>query len=181
VQRVSVVGNSGSGKTTLARALAARLGVPHIELDARFHRPGWQPTPDDEFREMVAGLAAGRGWVIDGNYTVVRDIVWDRADTVVWIDPPKAVVMAQVTRRTLIRGVRRVELWNGNRESLRNAIARDPERSIVRWAWTRHGVYRERYTGAMADPVNAHLDFVRLRSRRQARRWLVDVSLRPGP
>jgi adenylate kinase family enzyme len=39
--RVSILGTSGSGKTTLARRLAAALDLPHLELDAVFHQPGW--------------------------------------------------------------------------------------------------------------------------------------------
>src|SRR5215475_11726512 len=85
VQRVSVVGVSGSGKSTLGRELAGRLAVPFVELDAIFHQPGWTPLPEDEFRRRVAEIAAGDGWVIDGNYSAVQPLVWERADTVVWV------------------------------------------------------------------------------------------------
>ena len=89
VRRVSVVGNSGSGKSTLARELAASLGVAHIELDSVFHQPGWEPLPEDEFQRLVTARTSENGWVIDGNYSAVRPIVWARADTVVWLDLPK--------------------------------------------------------------------------------------------
>jgi adenylate kinase family enzyme len=92
VRRVSVVGNSGSGKTRLGRMLAERLGVPFVELDAIFHQAGWQPLPPEEFRARVEAAAAGDGWVIDGNYSTVRDLVWARADTVVWFDLPRLTV-----------------------------------------------------------------------------------------
>jgi len=74
VRRVSVVGTSGSGKSTLASQLADILGVPHLELDAVHHQPGWEPLPTDEFRRVVAARAAAGGWVIDGNYGRVRDL-----------------------------------------------------------------------------------------------------------
>jgi adenylate kinase family enzyme len=93
VRRVSVVGNSGSGKSTVAAALAAALGVPHLELDGVFHQPGWEPLPADSFRAVVAAAVAGDGWVLDGNYSAVRDLVWARADTVVWLDLPRRTVM----------------------------------------------------------------------------------------
>lgn len=83
-----MVGNSGSGKSTLGAALAARLGVPYVELDSIFHQPGWAELPRHEFRARVGALVGGDTWVIDGNYTAVRDLVWARADTVVWIDLP---------------------------------------------------------------------------------------------
>jgi adenylate kinase family enzyme len=177
VQRVSVVGNSGSGKSTLAAALATRLGVPHLELDAVFHQPGWTELPIEEFRRRVAEFAATDGWVIDGNYSGVRDIVWARADTVVWLDLPRPVVMRQVIRRTLRRAVRRTELWNGNREPLRNfASVINPDRSIIAWAWTQHAKYRQRYESAMSDPAWGALRFIRLGSERAVAAFLDEVG-----
>jgi adenylate kinase family enzyme len=80
---VSVVGNSGSGKTTLGRALADRLGLPSVELDAIYHQADWRPLPLERFRERVGAIVEGPGWVVDGNYTAVRQMVWARTDTVV--------------------------------------------------------------------------------------------------
>src|ERR1700733_14260364 len=82
--RVSVIGCSGSGKTTFAKALAGQLGVKFVELDSIFHQPGWTELPDDEFQARVRDATAGEGWVVDGNYGVVRPIVLERATTVVW-------------------------------------------------------------------------------------------------
>src|SRR5260370_10676914 len=107
VQRVSVVGTSGSGKTTLAAALAARLGGEFLELDSVNHQPGWVPLPTPEFRRRVAAVAAGERWVIDGSYSSkVRDLVWARADTVVWLDLPKRTVMRRIIWRSLWRAAR---------------------------------------------------------------------------
>ncbi len=107
MERVSVVGNSGSGKTTLAAQIAAGLGVPHLELDAVFHQPGWTELPLEEFRAKVGEVVATERWVVDGNYTAVQDLVWARADTVVWLDYPRLLVMRQIVGRTLRRLVTR--------------------------------------------------------------------------
>ena len=171
------MGCSGSGKTTLARSLARALGVPHIELDAIFHQPGWTPLDDDTFRARVGQATEAPGWVVDGNYSVVRDIVWQRADTVVWFDLPYAVVMGRTIRRTLRRVVTRQELWNGNREPWSNLFSWKPEKSIIAWSATRHKVYRQRYGDAEHDPRWAGLDFVRLRSQRQADAFLAEVTI----
>jgi len=159
-----MVGISGSGKTTLGRRLAESLGVPFIELDALFHLPEWQELPRDEFRSQVAALIAADGWVVDGNYSAVRDLVWERADTVVWINLPRSVVMRRVVGRTLRRAFTREELWNGNREPLSNFYKWDPMENIIRYAWDHYGVSVERYRAAMEDPRYAGLRFVRLRS-----------------
>jgi adenylate kinase family enzyme len=83
VRRVSVVGTSGAGKSTLARSLAARLDASFLELDSVNHQADWVPLPTSEFRRRVASVVAGERWVLDGNYSKVRDLVWARADTVV--------------------------------------------------------------------------------------------------
>jgi adenylate kinase family enzyme len=176
VRRVSVVGNSGSGKSTVARELAGILGVPHVELDGVFHQPGWVPLPEDQFRRAVGAAAAQDCWVMDGNYSAVRPLVWARADTIVWLDLPRRTVMRQVVWRTLRRAVMRQELWNGNRESLRNFLTWAPEESIISWAWHNHGKYRDRYAAAAADPANAHLTFVRLTSRGNITRFLTESA-----
>jgi adenylate kinase family enzyme len=180
VRRVSVVGNSGSGKSTLARELAACLGVPHIELDSVFHQPGWEPLPRDEFERLVAARTNEDGWVVDGNYSAVRPVVWARADTVVWLDLPKRTVMRQVAWRTVRRAVTRQELWNGNREPLANFLSWVPEKSIISWAWHNHAEYRARYGAAAADPANAHLTFIRLTSRREIAGFLADPCGHPA-
>lgn len=177
VRRVSVVGNSGSGKSTLARELAATLGVPHLELDSVFHQPGWEPLPLGEFQRVVAARAAEDGWVIDGNYgSRVQPIVWARADTVVWLDPPRRTVMRQVIWRTVRRAVTKQELWNGNREPLTNFFSLDPEKSVISWAWHSHATYRIRYGAATADPANAHLTFIHLVSHDDVSRFLADPA-----
>jgi adenylate kinase family enzyme len=61
MRRVSVVGNAGSGKSTVARALAARLDVAWVELDAIYHQSGWQPLAVAEFRARVAATIAADG------------------------------------------------------------------------------------------------------------------------
>ncbi|MEY2566866.1 MAG: hypothetical protein QOE35_1395 [Actinomycetota bacterium] len=178
MHRVSVVGNAGSGKTRLARAIAAALGVPHVELDAIHHLPDWEPIDPDRFLARVRETASTDGWVIDGNYrTVVVDgPVWERAQVVVWLDLPRRAVMRQVIARTLRRTVRREELWNGNREPLSNLWSWDPYKSIIRWSWTQHGKYVQRFESAMASPEFAHLTFVRLRSHREAEAWVAGLS-----
>jgi adenylate kinase family enzyme len=176
VRRISVVGISGAGKSTVSRALARDAGLPFAELDAIFHQPGWVPLDEGEFRRRVAEVAAGDAWVIDGNYSAVRPLVWARADTVIWIDLPRLLVMRRLVWRTLRRVALRAELWNGNRERWANFFSWNPEKSVISWAWTRHPVYRQRYAAAMQDPAYAQLRFVRLRSRADVRRFLAGIS-----
>lgn len=170
-RRVRVLGTTGSGKSTLAQALARRLGVPHLELDRLQHRPGWVPAPVAEFRGGLTSFleAAPQGWVVDGNYQQQTDGLLDGADTVVWLDYTRRVVVSRVVRRTLARAITRRRLWNGNREPWNAILQRDPERNVVLWAWRTHPVNRQRYEAAMGP------EWVRLRSPRATRAWLAGL------
>ncbi|MBV8952103.1 MAG: adenylate kinase [Actinobacteria bacterium] len=164
MRRVSVVGVPGAGKTAVARRLSVSLGVPLVELDSIFHQPGWAELPREEFRHRVAEVTTADGWVVDGNYSAVRDLVWARADMVVWLDLPRGLVMRRIVARTVRRALRREQLWNGNREPISNFYRLDPTKNIIRWTWVKYGEYVDRYEAAMRDPAYAHLTFVRLRS-----------------
>jgi hypothetical protein len=85
--------------------------------------------------------------------------------------------MARIFRRTVRRAATRQELWNGNREPWSNLFSWKPEKSINAWAATRHRVYRQRYGSAEQDTRWADLDFVRLRSQREADAFLAGVSV----
>ena len=117
--------------------------------------------------------------MIDGNYSDVRPLVWRRADTVVWFDLSRATVMRQLVLRTIGRITSKAELWNGNKERWRNFFSLNPEQSVIAWAWTKHAVNRQRYRAAALDPANAHLTFIRVASRADARRLVVGVAEHP--
>jgi len=139
--RIVVQGASGSGKSSLATALAAHLAIPRLELDSIYHQPGWTSLDVVEFRRLVSEFAARSAWVVDGNYSQVRDLLWSRANIIAFVDLPRRVVMARLIKRTFRRMLRHEELWNGNRESLRNLVSTDPARNIILWSWLTHAKY----------------------------------------
>lgn len=184
MDRISILGTSGSGKTTLARRLSAAFDVPHLELDAVFHQPGWTGLPDLEFQAVVREFCAADRWVVCGKYSQVRELVLARADTVVCLDHGRLRQTVRVAWRTARRAVRREELWNGNRESWRAlAVWRDPQESIVRWTWDNVPAARRLFDEVeqrfAADPA---VEVVRLRGWREMDAWLSPPAPRPsGP
>lgn len=174
MKRVVVVGTSGSGKTTLARQLASILDITAVELDALHWEANWTPASPSVLRERVDAALRGESWVVDGNYSKLRDLTWGRADTVVWLDYSLRVVMTRVIRRTFTRAFRKVELWNGNRERLSNAVfSKD---SILLWALQTHGRNRREYARLIGQDEYAHLNVVRLSSPGATRLWLESVQ-----
>ena len=172
-QRAAVVGVTGSGKTTLAGALAARLGVPHVEMDALNWLRGWQPIERAEFRRRVDAVTSAPGWVTDGNYREVRDLVWGRAQALIWLDYPLWVNLWRLLRRSLQRIITREELWNGNRESVRGQFfSRD---SLFVYAVRSRRGLRQNIRRALEDEY-PHLHVIHLASPRAADRWLAEFA-----
>ncbi|MGT2426821.1 AAA family ATPase [Amnibacterium kyonggiense] len=166
-RRILVAGPSGSGKTTLARRIAAAAGVPHTELDGLHWLAGWTPNPD--FDAEVAALAATDAWVTEFQYQRVRPLLASRADLLVWLRPPSAVVLQRVVRRTVLRRLRGQVLWNGNVEAPLRTFFTDPDH-IVRWSARTMGDAEGWVRGAKA--VAPALPVVQVRSRRDAARLL---------
>ncbi len=170
MQRISVVGTSGSGKTTLAKQISQRLTIPHVELDYLHWEPNWVEVPNDVMRQRVSQALSGSSWVVDGNYSMVRDIVWARADTVVWLDYSWPVVMRRILWRTLSRVVTQQEVCNGNRETWQKSFfSRD---SVLLWALQTYSTNRQKYASLLQESKYTHLKFVHLHSPTNTQHWL---------
>lgn len=174
MERVLISGISGAGKTTLAGKVAGRLGVPRVELDALHHGPGWVKRV--EFEREVEEFTAGARWVTEDQYrSALGDLLWTRADTVVWLDLPKRTVMSRVVRRSFGRAVTGRELWNGNRESFRHWHHADHP---IRWAWSRFHQRRE-HTLALIERY-PEVEVVRLTSAAAVHAWFDGLPSRHG-
>lgn len=168
IKRISVVGTTGSGKLTLTFRLADRLGLDFIELDALNWGPGWVEAPLEVFRARVAAAIQGEGWVCAGNYSRVRDIVWARAQAVVWLDYPLLTVFWRLLVRTLKRSFTREALWNGNVERLWPQFKLWSEESLIHWMFKTYWRRKREFPQLFVLPEHAHLLVIHLRSPRDA-------------
>ncbi|MGM1057774.1 AAA family ATPase [Saccharothrix sp. Mg75] len=167
-RRVLVTGTSGSGKSTLARHVADCLGLSYVEMDSLFHGPQWTQRP--EFEDDVRRLVRTPAWATEWQYSAVRPLLLSHADTLVWLDHPKHLVMRRVTVRTTMRRVRRVELWNGNVEPPLRTVFTDPEH-LLRWAWKSHRRTGDRVRAVLGGERADQLVVVRLRGQREVDQW----------
>ncbi len=167
--RILVIGGSGAGKSTLGRVLGQRLGVPYVELDALHHGPNWQAATAEQLSARVHGAIDGAaGWVVDGNYvSKLGTLLVDRAELIVWLDVPLSTKLRRLTRRTALRWFRNEELWNGNRETLKDAFW--GSEALFPWAIRSHFRQRRQLPGQLAGRP-----FVRLRSAREVDMWLAE-------
>jgi len=171
---VVVIGTSCSGKTTLAGQVAGILGVPHIELDAIHWLPDWQERPTEEFRELTALAVAADHWVVDGNYGPVRDIVWTRATSIIWLNYSFPLVIWRALSRTIRRSVGGQILYSGNKESLRMAFL--SRESIIWWAITTYHRRRREYPVLFQDQEFRHLNIIELRKQHEADAFLSSLQ-----
>src|SRR3954452_7861762 len=170
-ERILILGRTGSGKTTLARELAAAIGVPHVELDALYFGPGFSTVPLPVLRERVSAAVSADRWVTDGNKSAVRDLVWPRADTIIWLDYPLVVSLWRLGRRALWRASAiKTETHSEVGTSSRRRQMMSAAKGVLT-ALRSHRGQRRTYPQMFAEEQNRHLTIVRLRSPRATRRW----------
>ena len=172
MERVIVGGPSGVGKTTFARRLAQALDVPHVEMDAMYHGPNWEPIAT--FEADVQTLLREPAWVIDSHgYSSVRDFMWRAADTAIWLDYSRPVVLRRVLTRSARRAWRAEPIFNGNTETFADWL--DPEHP-VQWSMSKYNQRREDMRMRFAAPEFRPLRRVQLRSPAAADLWLRVVT-----
>ena len=171
--RFVVVGCSSSGKSTLSHKICDMY--PHlkrIELDYLSWTPGWHCREKDEFTSLLAAsIRQSDGkWVIDGNYfNSAQDIVWSKAEVVIWLDYDFWEVLYRGCKRTVTRIIHKQSVCNGNVETWWG-LFRDPNQGIPCWIWRSHQKVRDRITEQL--PRHPHLRVVRLVSPSHCEHWL---------
>jgi len=168
--RFIVIGTSGVGKSHFAKALAGSRGCAYVELDELFWTEGWEPRPQHQFIELARLAAQGEHWVVDGNYTVIREAVWSRGTHIVWLNFSRSTVLLRVLRRTVWRVITRQTLWSGNRETLRKAFF--SRQSILLWAANTYNKNKRRYAQLRVDNPYPQLVWTELRHPREAAAYL---------
>jgi len=169
-RRIAVVGTTGSGKSTLAENIAHRLHISHVELDALYWQPDWKESPWEEMQARVETFTRGPAWATDGNYGFCRDIIWSRAQAVIWLDYSLPLILWRLWWRTWQRVLQRDYLWGTNYERLwPQLFSRD---SIFWWAIQTFDRRRRTYSELFASTEYRHLKLYHLKSPRETEAWL---------
>lgn len=124
---VHIVGGPGSVKTTLAHEIADRLSTPCVDLDEVAYEGGsGSRRPRQRRLEAVAAIAEHPRWVTEGIYLGWTHELFESADLIVWLDPPRAVACYRI-----VVGHARTSLAGNNR----HPGLLKPIRFLL---WTRH-------------------------------------------
>src|SRR5437588_1268359 len=128
MKRVVIVGRGASGKSTLARRLADITGLPVIEVDKIFWRPGLIATPRERWIVMQEKLVAGDRWIMDGDLGPydAAEVRLRAADTIIFLD----FSLVRCAWRAIRRSCEHADFWRWllayryqSRPILRAAIA----------------------------------------------------------
>src|SRR2546425_12966168 len=109
MKRVAIIGRGASGKSTLAVRLGEITGLPVIELDKVFWRPGLVVTPRDQWVAVQRRLVEEEGWIMDGDlgpYDVV-EVRLRAADTILFLD----FSLLRCGWRAIRRSRERADFW----------------------------------------------------------------------
>ena len=171
-KRIVIVGTTSSGKSTLAETLANKLNSDFIELDALHWEPNWSEAPLNVFRERVDKATHAAKWVVAGNYRVVRDIVWPKAEAVIWLDYSLWRIFRQLTRRTFTRWWKQELLWGTNYENLWNHLKLWSDESLFHWLFKTYWRRKREYPLLFKLPEHQHLKVIHLKHPKETEKWL---------
>ncbi len=169
-RRILIYGVTGSGKTTLAEDVARRTGLPFHSVDDLTWEPGWTQVAEDLQRARISQICEGDDWVLDGAYSMWREVVLARVELIVALDYPRSLSLSRLVRRTTRRIRDRRPICNGNVETLKQAFSRD---SILVWHFRSFANKRARMRRWAAD--GGPVQVVLLRSPRQTGAWLATL------
>jgi adenylate kinase family enzyme len=173
--RIVVVGTTSSGKSTLAKRLADKLCADFIELDALHWEPNWQEAELNVFRERVDAATNSEAWVVAGNYHIARDLIWPKAEAVIWLDYSLPVVFWRLLTRTIRRALYQEELWNGNREKFWWHLKLWSEESLFHWLFKTYWRRKREYRLLLAEPQHTHLRTFHFKSPKRTKEWLSNL------
>ncbi len=174
-RRIACIGSTTSGKTTLATRLAELLDLTAVDLDGLAWEPGWREAHVDIFRDRIRHALASDAWVTSGNYIGdAQDLIWTRADTVVFLDMSIPLLVRRVLTRSW--GRRGVVLWGTNTEKFWPHLKVWSRDSLIYFAITTTRRRRRQFEAWQSDPRWSHIRFHRLRSPAEVARFLDTVA-----
>lgn len=168
MERIAIVGCGGSGKSTLARRLGEILGIEVFHLDALHWKPGWVPTPKEEWQAIQDDIMKRDSWIIDGNYGATMESRIAAADTIIFLDYPTLTCLYRAVRREFRYG-------GGSRPDMGSGCPERIHLPFLRWILG----YRRRNRPSVLARIEKHRDGKRviiLRRPREAESLLAEIN-----
>lgn len=176
MRKIALFGPPATGKSTLAEWLSAELGRPHTDLDDLLFTPDG-PLPLSEFRHKAGEIAQRDAWIVEGNFSKLADVVWHRADVLVWLDFPLPLIVYRIVRRSLHQLTGHEDSPQARRLTWSKAFFH--RRSLLRTAVRKYRNNRPRYAQQVSETADRGVEVVRLRNPREVRGWKAELMKGP--
>jgi adenylate kinase family enzyme len=153
----------------MVKRIAEEFSLPVIDIDSLRREAGKSGSPEETFSLLIRESVKGDTWIIDGSYTSVQDIVWSRAEAIVWLDFSFWVFLTRLIKRSLYRIFIRKQ--SERPIKARNQPASERTSTYLRAILTGKQ-RRQRYFATLYNSKNVHLHVIRLSSPEDAELWL---------
>lgn len=154
----------------MANIISERLGIKLVGLDTLSWLPDWEARDHQDLRELVLSEVEDDNWVVDGNYTHLRDIIWLRANCIIWLNYHFSLVLYRSLRRTVTRIFTKEELFTGCYETFSQSFfSKD---SIIWWVITTWGSKRRKYRIIYDNPITYNFYPIELKSPKETEDFL---------
>ena len=155
--------------------LAEKIGGDFIELDALYWDPNWTPAELSVFYKRVETATSSQVWVVAGNYRGVRDLIWSKAQAVIWLDYPLPILFWRLLTRTVRRWITQEDLWNGNREKLWWHLKFWSEESLFHWLFKTYWRRKREIPQLLALAEYSHLKVFHFQTPTETDEWLAKI------
>ena len=164
MKKILIIGSGGSGKTTLANRLGEKTGIKVIHLDTLYWKPDWVRTEEAQWQKTVSELIAGEEWIMDGNYSRTMEMRMAAADTVIFLDLPRAACLWRILKRiTYYYGKNRPDVAEGCKEKF--------DLEFLLWIWNYPARTRPKVL-ALIEKFKDNIEIIRLKSSKEVEEFL---------
>ena len=164
LKRIIIVGNCSSGKTRLAINISEILNIAHFELDNFRWKPNWQKAPIEEYKEKSIKAASLESWVMDGNCDGIKEQIFTRATTMIWLNYPLYYVFFRALKRTIKRVITKERFFANNYETFKHAFL--CSESVLLQILQKHSKRRKEYSNI--KNLYPNLIMIELKSHRES-------------
>lgn len=168
MKKVLVIGSCGAGKSTFARRLGKATGLKIVHLDQLYWKPNWVEPSKNEWKETVAKVLEGERWIIDGNYRRTLDLRMRYADTIIFLDFPRAICVWRVLKRVAF-------YRKGKRPDMAAGCDERFDWDFIKWTWN-YPTRSKPKVESLLKSCQDKLDVIRLASNREIENFFANLK-----